>query len=68
MAGSRWVLAQGDLLLYRLDHIHKLFCLFQWLLGLGGSSVRGKRSLADELLQALTSGLAELSYLWAETE
>lgn len=37
----------------------KPFCLIWWLLDLGGSSVRGKRSLVDELLQALTFGPAE---------
>lgn len=70
MAGSKWVLDQGDLLPYGLGagHAHQHFCLFQWLLDLGGSSVRGKRSLADELLQALAFGLAEpfLNYLWKE--
>lgn len=37
----------------------KPFCLTWWLLDLGGSPVRGKRSLVDELLQALTYGSAE---------
>lgn len=40
---------------------YKPFCLAWWSLDLGGSSVRDKRSLVDELLQALTLGPAEPS-------
>lgn len=49
---------------------HKPFYLFQWWLDLGGRSVRGERSLVDNLLQVLTFGPAEpyLNYLWAGTE